>query len=73
MPIARSFSLFAETQCRVYDVERSGMLNFLSSYLLHIQTSMLLSVVYREHRDDDGFLYCTYAGESTFGDDTGDV
>lgn len=27
----------------------------------------LMSQVYREHKDIDGFLYVTYSGESTFG------
>ena len=30
-------------------------------------TSALVSQVYEQHKDEDGFLYITYAGESTFG------
>jgi GABA(A) receptor-associated protein len=30
-------------------------------------TSALLSTLYAEHADPDGFLYITYSGESTFG------
>jgi GABA(A) receptor-associated protein len=30
-------------------------------------TSQLLSLIYQEHSDKDGFLYITYTGESTFG------
>ena len=30
-------------------------------------TSQLLTTLYTEHADDDGFLYIRYAGESTFG------
>ena len=30
-------------------------------------TSSLLSKLYETHKDDDGFLYLTYAGENTFG------
>ena len=30
-------------------------------------TSQLLSTLYTEHCDGDGFLYIKYAGESTFG------
>ncbi|KAI9023241.1 autophagy protein Atg8 ubiquitin like protein [Hyaloraphidium curvatum] len=31
-------------------------------------TNALMSLVYEEHKDDDGFLYITYSGENTFGD-----
>lgn len=27
----------------------------------------LMSAVYEEKKDDDGFLYVTYSGENTFG------
>lgn len=30
-------------------------------------SAALLSTVYDEHKDDDGFLYLTYSGENTFG------
>ena len=30
-------------------------------------TSQLISQLYTEHKDEDGFLYIKYAGESTFG------
>lgn len=30
-------------------------------------TSCLMSQIYKDHCDADGFLYVTYAGESTFG------
>ncbi|XP_074576931.1 autophagy-related protein 8C-like [Curcuma longa] len=32
-------------------------------------TAATLSVIYKEHRDEDGFLYMTYSGENTFGSD----
>ena len=32
-----------------------------------VPTASLLSQVYDEHQDPDGFLYITYNGESTFG------
>ena len=31
------------------------------------QTSALMSTVYEQHRDEDGFMYFTYSGENTFG------
>jgi len=30
-------------------------------------TAALMSQIYKEQADEDGFLYVTYAGESTFG------
>lgn len=30
-------------------------------------TASLMSTVYEEQKDDDGFLYVQYSGESTFG------
>jgi GABA(A) receptor-associated protein len=30
-------------------------------------TASLMSDIYEEHKDEDGFLYITYSGESTFG------
>jgi len=29
--------------------------------------SALMSEIYQQHKDEDGFLYVTYSGESTFG------
>jgi len=30
-------------------------------------TAALMSAVYDEHKDEDGFLYIMYSGENTFG------
>lgn len=30
-------------------------------------TAQLMSAVYEEHKDEDGFLYINYSGENTFG------
>ncbi|KXZ49055.1 hypothetical protein GPECTOR_23g140 [Gonium pectorale] len=30
-------------------------------------TAHLMSVIYEDHKDEDGFLYITYSGENTFG------
>eukprot|EP00698_Gefionella_okellyi_P004947 TRINITY_DN14569_c0_g1_i1.p1 TRINITY_DN14569_c0_g1~~TRINITY_DN14569_c0_g1_i1.p1 ORF type:complete len:121 (+),score=29.68 TRINITY_DN14569_c0_g1_i1:216-578(+) len=30
-------------------------------------TAQLMSTLYEEHKDEDGFLYITYSGENTFG------
>ena len=32
-------------------------------------TGALMSTIYEKHHDEDGFLYVTYSGESTFGSD----
>lgn len=40
-----------------------------SKYLTCEQTcaAALMSDVYEDHKDEDGFLYITYSGENTFG------
>ncbi|OAY63500.1 Autophagy-related protein 8C [Ananas comosus] len=30
-------------------------------------TAAIMSAIYEEHKDEDGFLYMTYSGENTFG------
>jgi GABA(A) receptor-associated protein len=39
---------------------------YISNSLL-VPTSQTITLVYDEHKDDDGFLYVTYSGENTFG------
>lgn len=43
-----------------------GLFFFLSNNTI-ITTSSLLSEIYNKHKDADGFLYVTYAGENVFG------
>ncbi|KNE71069.1 hypothetical protein AMAG_15321 [Allomyces macrogynus ATCC 38327] len=31
-------------------------------------SAALMSLIYDQHKDEDGFLYITYSGENTFGD-----
>ena len=31
-------------------------------------TAALISTIYEEHKDEDGFLYFLYSGENTFGE-----
>jgi len=33
----------------------------------HAPTNSIISSVYEEHKDEDGFLYVTYSGENVFG------
>jgi hypothetical protein len=32
-----------------------------------VDPASLMSAIYEENKDDDGFLYMTYSGENTFG------
>jgi GABA(A) receptor-associated protein len=32
-----------------------------------VLAAALMSAIYDEHKDDDGFLYISYSGENTFG------
>ncbi|KAL9682153.1 hypothetical protein QQ045_013946 [Rhodiola kirilowii] len=38
-------------------------------FVKHIlpSTAAMMSAIYEEHKDEDGFLYMTYSGENTFG------
>lgn len=42
-----------------------GMFLFVDNMLVPANASM--ETLYHEHKDDDGFLYITYSGESVFG------
>lgn len=37
------------------------------SFLAVVTAAALMSSVYEDHKDEDGFLYITYSGENTFG------
>ncbi len=49
------YSLFVSLHCQV-----------LSHFTC--LTAAMMSSIYEEHKDEDGFLYFTYSGENTFGD-----
>ena len=59
--------------CILYDspickVINSITLHFsLLSGLIFLLEASLMSTVYEEQKDEDGFLYVQYSGESTFG------
>ena len=42
---------------------------FVLSFLIHASflTAAMMSAIYEENKDEDGFLYMTYSGENTFG------
>lgn len=48
-------------------VEASQALYMYISGNILVPTAHTISLVYNEHKDDDGFLYVTYSGENTFG------
>lgn len=35
--------------------------------LLCVTAAAMMSAIYEENKDEDGFLYMTYSGENTFG------
>ncbi len=41
--------------------------NAFSPYRPFTHVASLMSTVYEEQKDEDGFLYVQYSGESTFG------
>jgi GABA(A) receptor-associated protein len=43
-----------------------GIYLFVNDHVMPT-TSALLSQYYEDYKDDDGFLYISYSGESTFG------
>tara|TARA_R110002111_G_scaffold89962_3_gene140200 strand:+ start:136 stop:486 length:351 start_codon:yes stop_codon:yes gene_type:complete len=56
----------------VYVIRKRIKLHPAKSLFLFINnnlppTASLMSQVYREHQDEDGFLYVVYSGETSFG------
>lgn len=45
--------------------------NTLTYIMVCMVTASLMSAIYEEHKDEDGFLYMTYSGENTFGSEYG--
>ena len=45
----------------------TGLFLFINNKSL-IQNTALMENVYRNYRNEDGFLYISYSGENTFGD-----
>lgn len=48
------------------------MTYFLWLFIIYIHlftslTAAMMSAIYEENKDEDGFLYMTYSGENTFG------
>jgi len=58
----------------VFEVRRHMSLKADKAIFLFVDnvvppTGALISTIYDKHKDEDGFLYVTYSGESTFGSD----
>jgi len=58
----------------VFEVRRHMSLKADKAIFLFVDnvvppTGALMSTIYDKHKDEDGFLYVTYSGESTFGSD----
>ncbi|XP_057756185.1 autophagy-related protein 8C-like isoform X1 [Arachis stenosperma] len=56
----------------VYVVRKRMMLGAEKAIFVFVNntlppTASLMSAIYEEHKDQDGFLYMTYSGENTFG------
>eukprot|EP00823_Brevimastigomonas_motovehiculus_P009168 TRINITY_DN8824_c0_g1_i1.p1 TRINITY_DN8824_c0_g1~~TRINITY_DN8824_c0_g1_i1.p1 ORF type:complete len:117 (+),score=16.96 TRINITY_DN8824_c0_g1_i1:54-404(+) len=56
----------------IYVLRKRIKLPAESTIFIHVRntlpsTSALMSTIYKEFKDEDGFLYVTYAAESTFG------
>jgi len=57
---------FVFTVRRKIDLEASEAIFLMVNGQL-VQSSMLLSEIYGNHKDEDGFLYMVYTSENTFG------
>ena len=56
MPLERCY--FGSSTCAM-----AGSL----THCMYARSAALMSDVYEDHKDEDGFLYITYSGENTFG------
>lgn len=55
-----------------YIYEKTRIICYICYYscvfnLSFVVTAALMSAIYEENKDEDGFLYMTYSGENTFG------
>ena len=66
VPIDMSISQFMFIIRKRIDLDSSKAL-FITINGMLVNGSKIISEVYQSMKDEDGFLYVTYAGESTFG------
>jgi len=52
---------------RVSSRSKAMSLSCTAYNLLLLLSAALMSSIYEDHKDEDGFLYVTYSGENTFG------
>ncbi len=67
--VSKTFELCSVISCCIWSV----LLALCVLFLLLIPSfvwlaAAMMSSIYEEHKDEDGFLYFTYSGENTFGD-----
>lgn len=48
-------------------ITESNSLEDICSNMLKISAGAIMSAIYDDKKDEDGFLYVTYSGENTFG------
>eukprot|EP01088_Endostelium_zonatum_P015908 TRINITY_DN4091_c0_g1_i1.p1 TRINITY_DN4091_c0_g1~~TRINITY_DN4091_c0_g1_i1.p1 ORF type:complete len:138 (+),score=46.73 TRINITY_DN4091_c0_g1_i1:54-416(+) len=57
----------------IYEIRKHMQLSPEKAIFLFVNgvyppTAELMSVIYKNYKDEDGFLYITYSGENTFGE-----
>jgi len=58
----------------IFEIRKHIPLSAEQAIFLFVKDSLppsadLVSTIYNQHKDEDGFLYITYSGENTFGQD----
>jgi GABA(A) receptor-associated protein len=67
--ISKTFELYSVISCCIWFVLLAlCMLSLLLIPSFVWLAIVMMSSIYEEHKDEDGFLYFTYSGENIFGD-----
>jgi GABA(A) receptor-associated protein len=67
--VSETFELCSIISCCIWSVLLAlCMLSLLLIPSFVWLAAAMMSSIYEEHKDEDGFLYFTYSGENTFGD-----
>jgi GABA(A) receptor-associated protein len=67
--VSETFELCSVISCCIWSVLLAlCMLSLLLIPSFVWLAAAMMSSIYEEHKDEDGFLYFTYSGENTFGD-----